>query len=701
VKTIKEKIIIHAVSIHAGGGKVLLDKLLSEKTLGEVTALISDSRYTPPPGVNENLIIYRAEPTLKSRWKAEGLLKSYTNSHPGHVVLCFSNLPPALKLNAKVILYLQNALLLPNVPLYVDSLRSRLRTIYEKIWLQLFWKNIDEVWVQTSWMKEALAGKKTPVVINPIKPTLSSPECHEEKKYDFITVTGSSPHKRLSQLLDAWELMPTPAPSLLIITDWVTRKNEAKLAKLKNKNITVKTVVTRDEIFKLYNQSRCLILTSKVESYCLPIYEALNYNLKIMAPDEKYVKEACTPDVIIDPDNIQEMHWKIENFYNHLSNKTKVLNILNVNMSIDPVAGGGTSERTVQMSKALKEIGHQCSILTLNLGVTESRMNELKGIQVTTLPCLIKRFYIPWPRLSEISNLVKKSDLIHLMGHWTLINVLVYFYIRKFNKKYVVCPAGALPVFGRSQISKKIFNYYIGKKIIQNADAHILVAQSETGHFADYGVTEEKMFWIPNGIDPKLYRAKNDSLFREKFALGESPFILFIGRLNPIKGPDLFIEAFCSLAKQFPDYHVVLAGPDEGMLPQLKKTVSTHQLDNRVHFIGHISGETKSQALHAASLMVIPSRQEAMSIVVLEAGIEKLPVLLTDQCGLNYLDSINAGKVVPATVEGIRNGLSKILSHQDELKTMGENLYQHVIENYLWSSVVAKINSLYEKILKV
>ena len=242
-------------------------------------------------------------------------------------------------------------------------------------------------------------------------------------------------------------------------------------------------------------------------------------------------------------------------------------------------------------------------------------------------------------------------------------------------------------------------SYFIGKKIIQYADAHIIIAQDEASQFSAYQISNEKLTWIPNGINPTTLQSTSDQSFRDKYKLGQSSFILYVGRLNPIKGPDLLVEAFCSLKNQFPDHHLVMAGPDEGMLSQLKKIVIQNKIEDRVHFIGHITGLDKSQALHAATLMAISSRQEAMSIVVLEAGAVGLPVLLTDHCGLNYLDGINCGIVTPATIDGIREGIKKILNDQDTLKDLGINLRAHVYENYLWSAVIKKVEKLYKKLL--
>ena len=123
------------------------------------------------------------------------------------------------------------------------------------------------------------------------------------------------------------------------------------------------------------------------------------------------------------------------------------------------------------------------------------------------------------------------------------------------------------------------------------------------------------------------------------------------------------------------------------------------QRQDRVHFLGYLGGADKFQAYHAADLLVIPSRQEAMSIVVLEAGITGTPVLLTDKCGLDEVERIDGGKVVYATVEGLQNGFLEILKKPDKLKSIGENLKRHVIDNYTWERIINKYIDLYRQLL--
>lgn len=377
----------------------------------------------------------------------------------------------------------------------------------------------------------------------------------------------------------------------------------------------------------------------------------------------------------------------------------KELKVLNVVASLDVVEGGGTAERTYQMSRCLAMNGIDTTILTLDLGLTPERRLGLGAVKVTALPCLMKRFYIPRFSSAVIRDLVREADIVHLMNHWTLINAIVYFHAQQVGKPYVVCPAGALVSFGRSQILKRVFDTLIGRAIIRNASGHIAVIGSERSQFMSYGVDQDDVVVIPNGVFLDEGLDYDPKAFRDRFGLGEAPLILFLGRLNPIKGPDLLLEAYARVEQRFPEYHLVFAGPDNGMLPMLTRRTMEAGLDKKVHFIGYVDVQTKYHCLRSAELVVIPSRHEAMSIVVLEAGMAARPVLLTDQCGLDEIDTVGGGRVVTATVEGLEQGLILLLSDPSNLGSMGETLRRYTLEHYSWDAIVPKYIDLYSRIL--
>jgi glycosyltransferase involved in cell wall biosynthesis len=379
------------------------------------------------------------------------------------------------------------------------------------------------------------------------------------------------------------------------------------------------------------------------------------------------------------------------------------MNILNVNMSIDPITGGGTAERSLQISRSLARAGHLCTILTTDTGLSADYLHQCSkwGLSVIALPSLWQRFYLPKPSQNLIKRLVADADVVNLMGHWTLINALVYRVVAKLAKHYTVCPAGALPIFGRSKVLKKLYNHFIGREIILHADGCIAISSNEIAHFKSYGVQPDKLSVIPNGINPDDYFESDGKNFRVRYGLGDAPVILFLGRLNIIKGPDMLLEAFCrySQDERMKAYHLVFAGPDGGMLNALKRMVEASGVKDRVHFTGHIGGSEKSDAYRAADFLVIPSRQEAMSIVVLEAGITGTPVLITDQCGFDDVDAISGGMVVAASIEGLQEGLLAMTGNPDKLKIMGQNLLKFTREHFLWDHMVNRYLALFSRIV--
>ncbi len=375
------------------------------------------------------------------------------------------------------------------------------------------------------------------------------------------------------------------------------------------------------------------------------------------------------------------------------------MRVLNVDITVDPVSGGGCAERTYQMSRALADRGIACDLLIQDIGLTPKRLSGLHNVNLHIMPCLMERFYVPRFPVGMVTDLIKRADIIHLMGHWEFPDAMIYPFLRHIGKPYVNCPAGSLKVQGRSQMFKALYNRIIGNRIVRDASRLIAISPNEYSQFHAYGVRQEKIILVPNGVNPDDYHHKDSRRFRKDYGIGPHPFFLFVGRLNPIKGPDLLIHAFSRIAAEIPDYHLVLAGPDDGMQGELEKLVWRLKLDDRVHFTGFLNSIEKSKALHAADFMVIPSRSEAMSIVVLEAGATATPVLASDQCGLNDIADSGGGRIVPASVAGLEAGLREMTGAEIDLKIMGKKLNRYVLDNYTWQSAAQKLETIYREVL--
>ena len=375
------------------------------------------------------------------------------------------------------------------------------------------------------------------------------------------------------------------------------------------------------------------------------------------------------------------------------------MKILNVIGLLNPELGGGTAERTVQMSYFQNQAGIDCKILTINKGIDDSLSSYLTDVDIVALPYISDRFHIPFPHLLKVSRLVREADVVHLMNHWSVLNVFVYFCTVVWKTPYVLCPAGTLQKFGRSIFLKSIYDWVVGRRIVANAESVVAITKDELSQFFAFGVPLQKTCIIPNGVITGMAAPSIDHGFRQKYGLGKRPYLLFMGRLNSIKGPDLLIDAFCKWHSQGNiKYDLVLAGPDGGLLKELKLKVRSANLQESIHFVGYLAGEEKTQAFVNADLLVIPSRSEAMSLVVLEAGVSGTPVLATDTCGLNDLRELNCGWICAATTEGLYNGLTEALGSEDRILS-GVNLRSYVSKNFDWASTISKYSELYDSIV--
>ncbi|WP_374088826.1 glycosyltransferase [Methylomicrobium lacus] len=376
------------------------------------------------------------------------------------------------------------------------------------------------------------------------------------------------------------------------------------------------------------------------------------------------------------------------------------MKILNVNSSLSFKTGGGTAERTFQMSRFLAREGIDCTVLTIDSGLDQDRIEALKPASLIAFPLLWQRFHVPRIRWKTVKNLVNEADIVHLMGHWGVLNAVVYWAVRRARKPYVVCPAGALPLFGRSKLLKKLYNLIVGKAILRDAAGWIAVTEAECVQFESYGVPSSRITVIPNGVCQEDFQPADTEQFRREKKLPDAPLILFMGRLSPIKGPDLLLQAFASVREQIPAYHLAFAGPDEGMRAGLEEAARQAGIEDRVHFLGFVGGNDKAAAYRAASLLAVPSRQEAMSIVVLEAGICGTPAMLTDQCGFSEITEIDRGLETPATVQGIAEGLLHLLLTPDLLESAASSLRNLVLQKYTWRRIVRRYLNLYQTLLQ-
>ena len=372
------------------------------------------------------------------------------------------------------------------------------------------------------------------------------------------------------------------------------------------------------------------------------------------------------------------------------------MRILHVIQNLEKEKGGGVTARNLKLIEYLEKKNIKNYILSL-----KSNFHQNSGVAFIDknkkfyLGYLNERFPLPFPNIFKIAKLVRNADVIHLTSFWTLLNAYVYIFCKIYSKNYVICPAGALIIFGRSKIIKYIYYQLIGKHIIKDCSAIISITKKEKKQFIDENIPLSKIYNIPNGID--LNSSESNTLCKVDNFKKNKPYILFVGRLNFIKGPDILLEAFNSIADEIPQYNLIFAGGDCGMEKKLKKEAKNSRFAERIHFIGFISGQEKNNLYKNADLLVIPSRSEAMSLVVLEAALHGLESIFTDQCGLNELSNRKLGKCVKVDSNEISNSIIDYIKSKKNKKNL--KLIEYVSNNFNWDKVSNKYIKVFKKIL--
>jgi glycosyltransferase involved in cell wall biosynthesis len=367
--------------------------------------------------------------------------------------------------------------------------------------------------------------------------------------------------------------------------------------------------------------------------------------------------------------------------------------LLLVNVSLDARLGGGTAERTRHLALHLAQAGCSCETVAIT-GNSWAREFAAAGVRWTITGAIGRRFPLPLVRPWRTWRAVRRADAVHIMGYWNLLSIITGLLARLARTPYVLCPAGEFASIDRPRPIMRMFHEMVGKGLIRNASAFIAITAAERDVIARVaGCAKESVWIVPNAVS--IPRAPADA--GTASGVPEAPYLLFMGRLAPIKGPDLLLAAYLAepAAHAFP---LVFAGADLGMRPALERTARASHVAPRIHFLGFV-GESERAALYQRALMlVIPSRSEAMSLVALEAGSHGVPVLLTDACGFDEVARAGGGTVVPPSVEGLREGLLQMLARPETLPAMGASLKALVAERYSWPSVAAELIRRFEQL---
>lgn len=222
------------------------------------------------------------------------------------------------------------------------------------------------------------------------------------------------------------------------------------------------------------------------------------------------------------------------------------------------------------------------------------------------------------------------------------------------------------------------------KFIYRHANAIVVYGEHVKSYLISEGVSPDKIFVAPHAVDNVLYKrfvSKEEKLaiLKELRIDGEKKVILFIGRLEPVKGLEYLIEAFASVNRH--DAVLVIAG-DGSEKAHLQEIVREMGLEEFVRFPGYISIEKTVAYYSLAWTFVLPSvstpkGKELWGLVVNEAFNQGVPVIATDAVGAAVggliQHNVNGYIVEERNTDALRDALQTLLNHEQLRNTFSDN----------------------------
>ena len=373
------------------------------------------------------------------------------------------------------------------------------------------------------------------------------------------------------------------------------------------------------------------------------------------------------------------------------------------------ISYGGTS-------KVVSEIVQQLSSFCCDIDLVTTNANNREILDVPLHVWIKKanyrvRYFSCWHRSDLIFSVplikwlfknITNYDLVHTNTVFSPLISLAHV-ICKFKKvPYVVTPHGMLEPWALSYKAgkKRYYYHFLEKPLLQKANVIQTLASSEAERIQNLGFSHTVT--IPNGIHVQEYKSLPDpDIFYQQFphTLNKT-LILFLGRIDPKKGLDLLAPAFAKAHQNFPDTHLVIAGPDStNFMPTAEKYFRDADCRDAVTFTGMLKGDLKLAALAAASLYVAPSYSEGFSMSVLEGMASGLPCIITTGCNFPEAAAADVAHVVNIDVESIANALIDCLQNPQQAKQMGINARQFIFDNYTWDIAAQKLVKVYQQII--
>jgi len=225
-----------------------------------------------------------------------------------------------------------------------------------------------------------------------------------------------------------------------------------------------------------------------------------------------------------------------------------------------------------------------------------------------------------------------------------------------------------------------------------------------------YRASRDRICVAQPGVDPRLFAEHDGSSLRRSLGLPGARIALFAGRLEPLKGAQILLDAAAHLRTrpEFSDLAVVVAGDDSGDGASLdhggeRRRLERHAarigLDGHAHFVGAVPHEQIAQYYAMSDVCVVPSLTESFGLVALEAQALGTPVVAAAVGGLREVveDGVTGYLVEGHDPDDYARAIADVLRDPVRKSEMGEEARRRA-GRFTWHRAVDRLAAIYDRL---
>ena len=324
-------------------------------------------------------------------------------------------------------------------------------------------------------------------------------------------------------------------------------------------------------------------------------------------------------------------------------------------------AFGGPVVAAGELVRRLVARGHDVDVITttiLDLHARPSFRSSLGVVDGANVRYLATPLRYRWmgitPTLPFALARLNRPDVAHVFGFRDPITTGVAAWCRLARVPYVFEPLGMFEPRLRKVVLKRLLDATLYRGVARGAAAVVVASERERDAVVECGIPAAKVHVRGNGFpDPSVMSAEGDGDLRRRLGIPEgAPIVLYVGRIASGKGIEHLLEA----AREIPEAHIVLAGPDD------RHGVATDA--PRVHRLP-MTEEPPHALYPQADVFVLASAGESFGMVAAEAAAAGTPVIVSERCGIASFFGDGEALVVPYERDAVVTGVRRVLGEPE------------------------------------